>query len=210
MVPARDRLQVRDHPGVQRCPEFSRHVDNIYVNDRDLYDTYLPAFKAAVEEANVQSIMCAYNRFRDKPCCGSDVLLTNILRNQFGFKGYVVSDCGAISDFFLKGNHHVVEKPSQALGWSLSAGTDLNCEDNKAFIQDHFDEAVRTGVINEKDINVSVKRLFKARFMLGVFDPQDQVAYSKIPMTVVGSKEHLNLSLEAAQKSLVLLKNSGT
>ncbi len=197
------------HYAVHSGPEYSRHIDNIYVNDRDLYDTYLPAFKATIQEANVQSIMCAYNRFRDKPCCGSDILLSNILRNQFGFKGYVVSDCGAITDFFQKGNHHVVETPSQAWGWSLSSGTDLNCEDNRAFMEDHFEEAVSKGIINENDINVSVKRLFKARFMLGVFDPEAEVAYTKIPMSVVGSKEHLNLSLEAAEKSLVLLKNNG-
>lgn len=197
------------HYAVHSGPEFSRHTDNIYVNDRDLYDTYLPAFKATIQEANVQSIMCAYNRFREKPCCGSDILLSNILRNQFGFKGYVVSDCGAITDFFQKGNHHVVETPSQAWGWSLSSGTDLNCEDNRAFMEDHFEEAVSKGMINEADINVSVKRLFKARFMLGVFDPAAEVAYTKIPMSVVGSAAHLNLSLEAAEKSLVLLKNNG-
>ena len=197
------------HYAVHSGPEFSRHIDNMYVNDRDLYETYLPAFKAAVEEAHVQSIMCAYNRFRDKPCCGSDILLSNILRNQFGFDGYIVSDCGAISDFYTKNTHHVVESPSQAMGWSLSAGTDLNCEESKAFVEDHLDEAVRKGMVNEKDINTSVKRLFKARFMLGMFDPESQVAYAQIPMSVVGSPEHLKLTQEAAEKSLVLLKNTG-
>ena len=197
------------HYAVHSGPEYSRHVDNMYVNDRDLYETYLPAFKAAVEEANVQSIMCAYNRFRDKPCCGSDILLSNILRKQFGFSGYIVSDCGAISDFYQKSNHHIVETPSQAWGWSLSAGTDLNCEESKAFVEDHLDEAVKKGMVNEKDIDVSIKRLFKARFMLGMFDPDSQVAYSQIPMSVVGSPEHLKLAEEAAEKSLVLLKNTG-
>lgn len=197
------------HYAVHSGPEFSRHADNMYVNNRDLYETYLPAFKAAVEEANVQSVMCAYNRFRDKPCCGSDVLLSNILRKQFGFNGYVVSDCGAISDFYQKTSHHIVETPSQAWGWSLSAGTDLNCEESKAFIEDHLDEAIKKGMVNESDINTSVKRLFKARFMLGMFDPDSQVAYSQIPMSVVGSTEHLKLAEEAAEKSLVLLKNDG-
>ncbi len=196
------------HYAVHSGPEFSRHLDNIYVNDRDLYETYLPAFKATVKEANVQSIMCAYNRFRDKPCCGSDLLLNNILRNEFGFKGYIVSDCGAISDFYTKNTHHVVETPSQAFGWSLASGTDLNCEESRAFVQDNLDEAVRIGKINEKDIDNSLKRLFKARMMLGMFE-EDKVSYSKIPMTVVGSPEHLKLSLEAAEKSLVLLKNTG-
>jgi len=197
------------HYAVHSGPEFSRHTDNIFINDRDLYDTYLPAFKAAVKEANVQSVMCAYNRFRDQPCCGSDLLLSSILRDEFGFNGYIVSDCGAISDFFFKTSHHVVETPSQALGWSLSSGTDLNCEMNNAFISDHLDSAVNAGIVNEKDINKSLSRLFKARFLLGMFDPDDQVVYSKIPMSVVGSPEHLKLTEEAAEKSLVLLKNNG-
>jgi beta-glucosidase len=197
------------HYAVHSGPEFSRHIDNVYVNDRDLYETYLPAFEASVKEANVQSVMCAYNRFRDKPCCGSDILLSNILRKQFGFNGYIVSDCGAISDFYTKTTHHVVESPSQALGWSISAGTDLNCEESKAFVEDHLDEAISKGMINESDIDVSVKRLFKARFELGMFDPDNEVEYSKIPMSVVGSPEHQKLTLEVAEKSLVLLKNSG-
>jgi len=197
------------HYAVHSGPEYSRHIDNVYINDRDLYETYLPAFKAAVQEAKVQSIMCAYNRFRNKPCCGSDILLSNILRNEFGFKGYIVSDCGAITDFYKKESHNIVPTPAQAWGWSLSAGTDLNCEESKSFVEDHFEEAVMKGMINEKDIDISLKRLFKARFLLGMFDPDENVAYSKIPMSVVGSKEHLDLSLEVAEKSLILLKNSG-
>jgi len=197
------------HYAVHSGPEFSRHTDNFSVNDRDLYDTYLPAFKATVQESNVQSVMCAYNRFRDKPCCGSDILMNNILRNEFKFNGYVVSDCGAISDFYYKSSHHVVQTPSQAWGWAISSGTDLNCEVDRAFVEDNFEEAVRSGVINEKDINISVKRLFKARFMLGIFDPEEQQPYTKIPMSAVGSKENMKLTLEAAEKSLVLLKNNG-
>ena len=197
------------HYAVHSGPEFTRHTDNIFVNDRDLYDTYLPAFKAVIREANVQSVMCAYNRFRDKPCCGNDILLSNILRNRFGFNGYVVSDCGAISDFFAKNAHHVVNTPSQAWGWSLSTGTDLNCEQSRSFLVSNLDSAIRVGMINESDINISVRRLFKARFMLGLFDPDNQVAYSKIPFSVVGSEQNLKLSQEAAEKSLVLLKNTG-
>jgi beta-glucosidase len=197
------------HYAVHSGPEFTRHVDNIFVNDRDLYETYLPAFKAAVTEANVQSVMCAYNRFRDKPCCGSDVLLNNILRDQFGFNGYVVSDCGAISDFYTKNTHHVVETSSQAWGWSVSTGTDINCESSGNFLINNLDSAINAGIINEKDLNTSLKRLFKARFMLGMFDPEDIVPYSKIPFSAVGSKEHLALARETAEKSLVLLKNDG-
>ena len=151
--------------------------------------------------------MCAYNRFRDKPCCGNDILLSNILRNRFGFNGYVVSDCGAISDFYTKNAHHVVNTSSQAWGWSLSTGTDLNCEGSLSFLVSNLDSAIRVGMINESDINTSVRRLFRARFMLGMFDPDDQVVWSKIPFSVVGSEKHLKLSQEAAEKSLVLLKN---
>lgn len=196
------------HYAVHSGPEFTRHVDNIFVNDRDLYETYLPAFRAAVKEANVQSVMCAYNRFRDKPCCGSDVLLSNILRKELGFSGYVVSDCGAITDFYKRGYHELVETPSQALGWSISTGTDLNCEESKAFVH-NLDSAVQAGIINEKDVNTSLARLFSARFKLGMFDPDEQVPYAKIPMSVVGSTEHLRLAQQAAEKSLVLLKNNG-
>ena len=197
------------HYAVHSGPEFTRHIDNIYVNNRDLYDTYLPAFEASVKEANVQSVMCAYNRFRDKPCCGSDLLLQNILRNEYGFNGYIVSDCGAISDFYKKGYHEVVEKPTQAWGWSIASGTDLNCEVNKDFIEDNYEEAVRKGVLNEKDIDIAVKRLFKARFELGMFDPDSVVPYAQIPMSVVGSEKHQQLNLEMAEKSLVMLKNDG-
>jgi len=197
------------HYAVHSGPEFTRHTDNIFVNDRDLYDTYLPAFKAVIRDANVQSVMCAYNRFRDQPCCGNDILLSNILRNRFGFNGYVVSDCGAISDFYTKTAHHIVPTSSQAWGLSLSAGTDLNCEQSRSFLVNNLDSVIRMGMINESDINTSVRRLFKARFMLGMFDPEDQVAYTKIPFSVVGSEKHLKISQEAAEKSLVLLKNTG-
>jgi beta-glucosidase len=197
------------HYAVHSGPEFSRHTDNIYINDRDLYDTYLPAFRAAVEEANVQSVMCAYNRFRDKPCCGSDLLLGKILREEFGFTGYITSDCGAISDFYTPGAHHVVANSSRAWGWSVASGTDLNCEMSRGFLVNNLDSAINAGVLNEKNLNTSLERLFHARFKLGMFDPDDMVPYTKIPFSVVGSKEHLALSGETAQKSLVLLKNTG-
>jgi len=196
------------HYAVHSGPEYTRHVDNIFVNDRDLYTTYLPAFKTAIEEANVQSLMCAYNRFRDQPCCGSDLLLGKILREEFGFTGYVVTDCGAISDFYKKGYHEVVESAEQGWGWSLAAGADLNCEESRAFME-NADSALHVGILNEKDVNLSLSRLFKARMQLGLFDPPEMNPYAQIPMSVVGSEEHLDLSLEAAEKSIVLLKNDG-
>lgn len=197
------------HYGVHSGPEVSRHTDNIFVNDRDLYETYLPAFKMAVEEGQVASIMCAYNRFRDQPCCGSDLLLQRILREDFGFEGYVVTDCGAVTDFYQEGKHNIVERPSQGWGWALSAGTDLNCEESFAFIEDNLDEALEMGMINETDINRALTRLFKARIDLGMFDPVGAVPYADIPYEVVGSDKHLALAEKISRQSLVLLKNDG-
>jgi len=197
------------HYAVHSGPEFSRHVDNVYVNDRDLYDTYLPAFKAVVKDARVQSVMCAYNRFRDKPCCGNDILLSSILRKRFGFTGYVVSDCGAISDFFTKIGHHTTPNSTRAWGWSLSTGTDINCEESRSFLVSNLDSAIRVGIVNESDINTSIKRLYRARFLLGMFDPDEQVPWSKMPYSAVGSEKNLRITQEAAEKSLVLLKNNG-
>lgn len=196
------------HYAVHSGPEFTRHSDNIFVNDRDLYETYFPAFRATVMEANVQSVMCAYNRFRNKPCCGSDFLLSGILRNDFGFSGYIVSDCGAITDFYNEKAHHVVDTPEQAWGWSLASGTDLNCEESRAFLA-NIDSAVTAGIINEADVNKSLKRLLVARFRLGMFDDESSQPFTKIPMEMVGCKKHLALSREAAEKSFVLLKNDG-
>ena len=197
------------HYAVHSGPEFTRNSDNVFVNDYDLYNTYLPAFKSLVKEANVQSVMCAYNRFRDKPCCGSDLLLSNILRKEFGFTGYVVSDCGAISDFYQPNHHNLVKTSNQALGWSLATGTDLNCEETKGFLVKNLDSAITAGIVNETDINRSLKRIFSARFKLGMFDPNGAGDYSKIPISVLGSAENQKTALEAAKKAYVLLKNDG-
>ena len=197
------------HYAVHSGPESSRHSDNFYVDDRDLYETYLPAFKMAVEEANVQSVMCAYNRFREQPCCGSDLLLQRILRDEFGFNGYVVTDCGAVTDFYGENYHNLVDRPSKAWGWSLSAGADLNCEEGRAFIEDNLDEAFDNGMINEANVNRAVKRLFKARFQLGMFDDPSLVPFSQIPYSIVGDKNSLEVAQKASEQSLVLLKNDG-
>ncbi|NJN25725.1 MAG: beta-glucosidase [Cyclobacteriaceae bacterium] len=197
------------HYAVHSGPEFSRHSDNFYVNDRDLYQTYLPAFKAAIEEANVQSVMCAYNRFREQPCCGSDLLLQQILRDKFGFEGYVVTDCGAVTDFYKEDNHGLVDQPVKAWGWALAAGADLNCEEAKAFVEDNLDEAFEQGLISEANVNRALKRLFKARFQLGMFDQPEDVPFANIPYDIVGKEEHLTLAKQAARESLVLLKNDG-
>ena len=190
------------HYAVHSGPEPKRHSFDAVTNKRDLYDTYLPAFETCIKEAGAFSIMCAYNRYMGSACCGSDELLRKILREDWGFKGYVVSDCGAIRDIFK--NHNIVETAPEAVALAVQSGTDLNCGSvySSALI-----DAVNEGLINEEEIDISVKRLFTARFKLGMFDPPEMVKYSQIPFDENDSKEHRNLSLLAAQESIVLLKN---
>lgn len=191
------------HYAVHNGPEPIRHSFNAEVSEQDLWETYLPHFRATVEEANVQSVMCAYNAFRGEPCCGSDTLLTDILRNQFGFDGYVVSDCWAINDFYEKGDHEVVETAEEAASMAVKSGTDLNCGDTyPALVQ-----AVEQGLISEEEIDEALIRLFRARFQLGMFDDPKDVPYTKIKYDVVGSEEHHELALQSSQEALVLLKN---
>ena len=191
------------HFAVHSGPEPDRHVFDALVDERDLRETYLPAFRATVMEANAQSIMCAYNRFRGEPCCGSSELLQKILRDEWGFSGYVVSDCWAIMDFYT--SHKVDKTAPQAAARALLAGTDLNC----GVTYDSLGVAVRQKLVSEQLVDVAVRRLFRARFRLGIFDPPERVPYANIPITVNDSKEHQNLAVEAARKSIVLLKNEG-
>ncbi len=191
------------HYAVHSGPEPDRHSFNALASDYDLWETYMPAFQKCVEEADVHSVMCAYNRFRGKPCCGSDPLLDNILRSQWGFDGYVVSDCWAIQDFFGEERHDLVEGRPEAAAMAFNKGTDLNCGNSSPALA----EAVERGLIDENQIDVALKRLMKARFKLGMFDPQEMVPFADIPYDVVDNEKHRQLALEAAQKSMVLLKN---
>jgi len=189
------------HYVVHSGPESTRHIYNANISDRDFYETYTPAFEACVKEGKAYSVMSAYNRFRGKSCSGSDTLLTDILRKEWGFSGYVVSDCGAIYDIYA--THKIVTSPAEAAAIGVKAGCDLECGDTYS----HLKEAVEKGFITEKDIDVAVKRLFTARFKLGMFDPQNKVPYNNIPYSVNDCKEHRDLSLTTALQSLVLLKN---
>lgn len=188
------------HFAVHSGPESTRHSFNVWPTDRDMAETFLPHFEKVVKEAKVYSVMCAYQRLKDAPCCGSK-FLESLLRDKWGFKGYIVSDCWAINDFYEKTAHHVVETKEEAAAMSLKAGTDLNCgETYKALL-----EAVNQGLVKEEEINTSVRRVILARMKLGMFDKD--VPFSKIPYSVVDSKEHKALALDAARKSIVLLKN---
>lgn len=193
------------HFVVHSGPESNRHSFNAVPSKYDFLETYTPHFKKAVEEAGVYSVMCAYNRLEGLPCCGN-TYLSDLLRNEWGFDGYIVSDCWAVNDFFRQDAHEVVNSKSEAAAMSVQAGTDLNCGNSYPALV----EAVEKGYITEEEIDVSVKRLFLARMKLGMFDPDEIVPFSKIPFDVVDSDLHKELALEAAQKSLVLLKNENS
>ena len=194
------------HFAVHSGPEWNRHEFNAEnIAPRDLRETYLPAFKALVQEADVKEVMCAYNRYEDEPCCGSNRLLQQILRNEWGYKGIVVSDCWAINDFFTQGHHNTEPDAKHATAKAVLTGTDLECGSSYAQLV----QAVKDGLIKESDIDVSITRLMTARFELGEMDDPGQVEWSKIPYSVVDSKEHRALALKMAQESMVLLKNNG-
>lgn len=195
------------HYAVHSGPEWNRHEFDVEVTPRDLWETYLPAFQASVEEANVQEVMCAYNRYEGTPCCSSNRLLIDILRNQWGYNNIILSDCGAINDFYERDpntpRHETHPDAESASADAVLNGTDLECGNSyKALIK-----ALKDGKIQEEDLNKSLRRLLKGRFELGMFDPADRVPFSNIPYSVVESQEHVAKSLEMAHKSMVLLKN---
>ena len=189
------------HYAVHSGPEPLRHSFDAVVSDRDFRDTYFPAFKKTIEDAKAYSVMCAYNAYMGEPCCGSDALMEQLLREELGFEGYVVSDCGAIRDFY-KG-HNVVETAAEASAMAVLAGTDLNCGGAYPSLV----EGVSKGLISEADIDVSVKRLMTARMKLGMFDPPEEVPWSDLDVDIVSSAKHNRVALETARKSMVLLKN---
>ena len=190
------------HFAVHSGPEWNRHsFDAENITPRDLWETYLPAFKDLVQKADVKEVMCAYNRFEGEPCCGSNRLLMQILRDEWGYKGIVVSDCGAISDFYRPGTHGTHPDKEHASAGAVLSGTDLECGGEYGSLAD----AVKAGLIDEKQIDVSLKRLLTARFELGEMD--EQPAWAEIPASTLNSKEHQDLALRMARESLVLLQN---
>ncbi|WP_304644731.1 glycoside hydrolase family 3 protein, partial [uncultured Duncaniella sp.] len=194
------------HYAVHSGPEKTRHrfdIENLPA--RELWETYLPAFKMLVQDGNVQQVMCAYQRFEGSPCCGSDKLLNSILRYKWGFDGLVVSDCGAISDFYREGRHEVSNDAKAASALGVLSGTDVEC----GGVYKNLPGAVKRGDIKESDIDVSVKRLLKGRFELGDFDPDSLVSWTSIPMSVVSSKKHRDLARKMGREQMVLLKNNG-
>ena len=189
------------HFAVHSGPESVRHEFNAEVSEQDLRETYLPAFKACVQEGKVEEVMGAYNRTNGAPCCGNSYLLQDILRKEWGFEGHVTSDCWAIKDFHE--GHLVTSTPVESVSMAMNNGCDLNCGNLFHFLT----QAVENGMVDEKRLNEAVENLFMARMKLGVLDKKEENPFDKIPYTVVDSEEMRKLNREVARRSVVLLKN---
>lgn len=192
------------HFAAHSGPEAGRTGFDVAVSAKDLFETFLPAFEASVREGGAQSIMGAYTALNGKPCCANDWLLGDLLRDQWGFDGYVVSDCGAIEA--LMSGHHYAEGLEEAAAKGVQAGCDLCCGQAYALLP----RAVEKGLVDEADVDRSLRRLLATRFRLGMFDPLERVPYATIPESVVECDAHRELAREAAHKSIVLLQNDGT
>lgn len=200
------------HFAVHSGPESLRHVFDVDVSKHDMEDTYLPAFRAAVTEGRAGSVMCVYNAVKGQPGCANDFLLQDQLRGKWEFKGYVVSDCDAVAD--IERGHHYTNTQAEAAAVSLKAGTDNECADFTQKAADNSDyvkyaDAVKQGLLTESDVDIALRRLFTARFKLGLFDPPDMVKYAQIPFSENDSEAHRQLALKAARETMVLLKNDG-
>lgn len=191
------------HYVVHSGPEKLRHEFNAIASPRDMNETYFPAFKA-LSEAGVEGFMCAYNRTNDEPCCGSPYLLLDVLREEWGFDGYITSDCWALRDFFE--GHGVSEGPVEAAALALKSGVNLNCGN---IYDPYLIEAFEKGLVTEEDIDKSLKQLLKTRFRLGLFDPQENNPFAGYGPELINAPGHRALALRAAENSMILLKNDG-
>ena len=191
------------HYAVHSGPEPLRHSMNVEPTNRDLWETYLPAFKALVKKANVREVMCAYQRFEGKPCCTSDRLLIDILRNKWGYDAIVLTDCDAINNFYNKGQHETHDGPLSASVDAVLNGTDLEC--GKVFMS--LAEGLKKGLIKESDLDKHLRYTLMGRFELGMFDPAELLPWSTIPASNISSEEHDQLATQAARESMVLLEN---
>ncbi|MCQ2157344.1 MAG: glycoside hydrolase family 3 C-terminal domain-containing protein [Bacteroidales bacterium] len=193
------------HYAVHSGPEPLRHQFNAVVSGRDLWETYLPAFKALVVEGNVQEVMCAYSAYEGEPCCASGTLLQDILRDKWGYDGIILSDCDAIDDFYVPGRHNTHADAASASADAVLHGTDLECgKSYKALV-----ESVEKGLIRESDIDAALRHILTGRFTLGLLDPDELVPYSNIPGDVVDCQAHRDHALKLAQEGIVMLKNEG-
>ena len=193
------------HYAVHSGPEPLRHSMNVEPSNRDLWETYLPAFKALVKKANVREVMCAYQRFEGKPCCTSDRLLIDILRNKWGYDGLVVTDCDAINNFFNRGQHETHKDGLTASVDAVLNGTDLEC--GKVFMS--LTEGLKQGLIKESDLDQHLRKTLTGRFELGMFDPADRLPWANLGPEVISSEANDQLATQAARESMVLLANNG-
>jgi beta-glucosidase len=191
------------HFAVHSGPEPSRHEFDATPHKRDLWETYLPAFKMLTQEGHVYSFMCAYNRLYGKPCCSDTFLLNDILRKKWGFKGFVATDCGAVYDFYTF--HKTAKDSVEAVAQAIKAGADNQCYGYTSAVI----PAIKQGLLKESELDTAVARLLRAKFKLGVFDDDEANPYAKIPMSVVNSEAHQAQALKMARESIVLLKNNG-
>ena len=191
------------HYAVHSGPEPLRHSMNVEPSSRDLWETYLPAFKALVKKGNVREVMCAYQRFEGKPCCTSDLLLIDILRRKWGYDGIVVTDRDAINNFYNRGQHETHDGPLSASVDAVLNGTDLEC--GKVFMS--LAEALKKGMIKESDLDGHLRKTLMGRFELGMFDPAEMLPWANLAPSVISSEEHDALATQAARESMVLLEN---
>ncbi|HMD43202.1 MAG TPA: glycoside hydrolase family 3 C-terminal domain-containing protein [Candidatus Acidoferrum sp.] len=200
------------HFAVHSGPESTRHKADVQVSKHDEEDTYLPAFRATIVDGRAASTMCAYNSINGEPACANTFLLEDTLRGDWRFNGFVVSDCGAVLDIWS--GHHYTKTKEEAAAISLKRGMDNECVDFTHKLTDNSDyvkyiDAVKQGYLSEKDIDIAVRRLFRARFMLGMFDPPEMVPYAQIPYSENDTELHRQLSLKTSRETMVLLKNDG-
>ena len=193
------------HYAVHSGPEPLRHSMNVDPTNRDLWETYLPAFKALVKKAHVREVMCAYQRFEGRPCCTSDRLLIDILRNKWGYDGLVVTDCDAINNFFNRGQHETHKDPLSATVDAVLNGTDLEC----GKVMMNLTDGLKQGLIKESDLDLHLRRTLMGRVELGMFDPADRLPWANLGESVISSEAFDALATQAARESMVLLENKG-
>ena len=193
------------HYAVHSGPEPLRHSMNVEPTNRDLWETYLPAFKALVKKGNVREVMCAYQRFEGKPCCSSDRLLIDILRNKWNYDALVVTDCDAINNFYNKGQHETHKDPLSATVDAVLNGTDLEC----GKVMMNLGDGLKRGLIKESDLDQHLRKTLMGRFELGMFDPAESLPWSKVSPSIISCEKHDALATQAARESMVLLENNG-
>ena len=193
------------HYAVHSGPEPLRHSMDVSVSQRDLWETYLPAFKALVTEADVREVMCAYHRYESIPCCSNERLLVDILREKWGYESIILTDCDAINNYYTKGQHETQPDAKHASADAILHGTDLECGISFIALKD----ALKEGMVKESDIDEHLRRVLTGRFELGMFDPAEMLPWADLGPETISSEANDRLAVQSARESMVLLKNDG-